>query len=73
MINMNKYYIEKIIEKILDKNEIYGTVNVYQIGQMDYKVNIIFDYEEYLKMVCVSETEITDKMNIEIDFIIRDE
>lgn len=73
MINMNKYYIEKIIEKILDKNEIYGTVNVYQIGQMDYKVNITFDYEEYLKMVCVSETEITDKMNIEIDFIIRDE
>lgn len=70
---MNKYYIEKIIEKILDKNEIYGTVNVYQIGQMDYKVNITFDYEEYLKMVCVSETEITDKMNIEIDFIIRDE
>lgn len=73
MINMNKYYIEKIIKKILDKNEIYGTVNVYQIGQMDYKVNITFDYEEYLKMVCVSETEITDKMNIEIDFIIRDE
>jgi len=73
MINMNKYYIEKIIEKILDKNEIYGTVNVYQIGQMDYKVNITFDYEEYLKMVCISETEITDKMNIEIDFIIRDE
>ena len=70
---MNKYYIEKIIKKILDKNEIYGTVNVYQIGQMDYKVNITFDYEEYLKMVCVSETEITDKMNIEIDFIIRDE
>lgn len=70
---MNKYYIEKIIEKILDKNEIYGTVNVYQIGQMDYKVNITFDYEEYLKMVCISETEITDKMNIEIDFIIRDE
>ena len=73
MINMNKYYIEKIIEKILDKNEIYGTVNVYQIGQMNYKVNITFDYEEYLKMVCISETEITDKMNIEIDFIIRDE
>ena len=73
MINMNKYYIEKIIEKILDKNEIYETVNVYQIGQMNYKVNITFDYEEYLKMVCISETEITDKMNIEIDFIIRDE
>ena len=73
MINMNKYYIEKIIEKILDKNEIYGIVNVYQIGQMNYKVNITFDYEEYLKMVCISETEITDKMNIEIDFIIRDE
>lgn len=70
---MNKYYIEKLIEKILDKNEIYGTVNVYQIGQMNYKVNITFDYEEYLKMVCISETEITDKMNIEIDFIIRDE
>ena len=73
MITMNKLYIEKIIQNILDENEIYGTVNVYQIGQLDYKVNIIFDYEEYLKMVCISETEITDKMNIEIDFTIRDD
>lgn len=70
---MNKLYIEKIIQNILNENEIYGTVNVYQIGQLDYKVNIIFDYEEYLKMVCISETEITDKMNIEIDFTIRDD
>lgn len=73
MIVMNKLYIEKIIQNILNENEIYGTVNVYQIGQLDYKVNIIFDYEEYLKMVCISETEITDKMNIEIDFTIRDD
>lgn len=73
MITMNKLYIEKIIQNILNENEIYGTVNVYQIGQLDYKVNIIFDYEEYLKMVCISETEITDKMNIEIDFTIRDD
>lgn len=70
---MNKYYIGKVIQQMLDENELYGTVNVYQIGQLEYKVNITFDYEEYLKMVCLSETEITDKINIEIDFIIRDE
>lgn len=60
------------LENILDKNEIYATVQVFQTGTLQYNVNILLDYEEYLKVVILSETEITDKINIEIDFTIRD-
>lgn len=65
--------LKSYLENILDKNEIYATVQVFQTDTLQYKVNILLDYEEYLKVVILSETEITDKMNIEIDFTIRDD
>lgn len=69
---MNKEYLIQIINDTLKENNIYADVNVYQVGNMEYKVNVLLYYEEYLKMVCLSETEITDKLNIEIDFTIMD-
>lgn len=70
---MNKEIIRKYLQKVLNDNDIYGTVQIYQIDNLNFKVNILFDYEEYYKLVLLSECEITDKMNIEIDFTIRDE
>lgn len=64
--------LEGYLENIFDKNGIYATVQVFQTGTLQYNVNILLDYEEYLKVVILSETEITDKINIEIDFTIRD-
>lgn len=68
-----KSLLKSYLENILDKNGIYGTVKVFQTDTLQYKVNILLDYEEYLKVVILSETEITDKINIEIDFTIRDD
>lgn len=64
--------LKSYLENILDKNGIYATVQVFQTGTLRYNVNILLDYEEYLKVVILSETEITDKINIGIDFTIRD-
>lgn len=64
--------LKSYLENIFDKNGIYATVQVFQTGTLQYNVNILLDYEEYLKVVILSETEITDKINIEIDFTIRD-
>lgn len=64
--------LKSYLENIFDKNGIYATVQVFQTGTLQYNVNILLDYEEYLKVVILSETEITDKINIEIDFTIGD-
>lgn len=68
---MNIKSIENYFQQILDENEIYGSVQVSEKEKLNYKVDIILDYEEYMKMMILSEHEITDKVKIEIDFIIR--
>lgn len=68
---MNINSIKNYFQQILDENEIYGSVQVSEKEKLNYKVDIILDYEEYMKMMILSEHEITDKVKIEIDFIIR--
>ena len=43
--------LKSYLENILDKNGIYATVQVFQTDTLQYKVNILLDYEEYLKVV----------------------
>ena len=68
---MNIKSIKNYFQQILDENEIYGLVQVSEKEKLNYKVDIILDYEEYMKMMILSEHEITNKVKIEIDFIIR--
>lgn len=68
---MNIKSIKEYFQQILDENEIYGLVQVSERDKLNYKVNILLDYEEYMKLMILSEHEITDKVKMEIDFIIR--
>ncbi len=68
---MNIKSIKEYFQQILDENEIYGLVQVSERDKLNYKVNILLDYEEYMKLMILSEHEITDKIKMEIDFIIR--
>lgn len=70
-VSMNIKNIKEYFQQILDENEIYGIVQVHEKGKLVYKVDIILDYEEYMKMMILSEHEITDKIKMEVDFIIR--